>query len=77
VCVLSHHHGRLLEFWGQAQACSGPQCQHIHYTRETVDGLVRDGTMRWIGRERNIATYTYGRTWETRLSEGYEVKQLV
>src|SRR5271157_225342 len=64
ICVLSAHSSRMLECWEQEQPCSGPRCTHIHLSRESVARLVRDGVMRWIGRERNVAGYTYGREWK-------------
>ena len=64
ICVLSAHASRMLEHWGEYQHCSGAKCTHTHQSREAVAKLVRDGVMRWIGRERNVAGYTYGREWK-------------
>ena len=64
ICVLSAHNARMLECWGQDQPCQGPKCTHIHQSRDAVTALVRDGVMRWVGHERNVAAYTFGRTWK-------------
>ena len=64
VCVLSEQDGRLLEHFHVEHRCYG-HCTHHHQTRDEVDKLVRDGVLRYVpGSERNVATYTYGRTWK-------------
>lgn len=79
ICVLSHHSGRLMEHWGYGEECHGPTCHHTHLTREAVDGLVRDGVLKYIGDGRNVASYTFGRTWKGAPSgnERVKVMQLV
>ena len=64
VCVLSSWSGAMLDRWGINQPCHGPNCTHTHQTREAVDVLVRDGVLRYIGQGRNVASYSYGRTWK-------------
>ena len=64
VCVLSRHAMRMLESWGVSQPCYGPRCDHGHLSRDVVDGLVREGILRYIGTGRMVAGYTYGRTWK-------------
>jgi hypothetical protein len=64
VCVLSMAGARALEFYGASQPCYGPTCDHVHLTREHVEKMVADGIMKFIGRGRNVAGYTYGRTWK-------------
>lgn len=36
----------------------------MHQTREAVEGLVRDGILKWVGAGKNVAAYSYGRTWK-------------
>jgi hypothetical protein len=69
VCVLSNHSGRMLQEWGQWHPCFGPGC-HDHQTREAVEVLVRDGVLRWVGKERNVAAFSYGKTWKPKESGG-------
>jgi hypothetical protein len=64
VCVLSSWAGAMLDRWGIDQPCHGPRCTHGHQTRDAVDVLVRDGVLKYIGVGRNVATYSYGRTWK-------------
>jgi hypothetical protein len=64
VCVLDAAGARDLSVYGQGQPCHGPRCRHTHQTREVVEKLVRDGIMRWMGQGRNVAGYSYGRTWK-------------
>jgi hypothetical protein len=33
-------------------------------SRDVVDGLVREGILRYVGTGRAVAGYTYGRTWK-------------
>jgi hypothetical protein len=63
VCLLSAQGGRELEMWGQGQPCFGPGCHHTHISRDAANKLEHDGVLRYIGKGRNVATYTYGRTW--------------
>ena len=78
VCVLSSWSGAMLDRWGIEQPCHGPRCTHSHHTREAVDALVRDGVLKYLGRGRMVATYTYGRTWKGVLSARVaKVMQLV
>ena len=65
VCVLDSHNGRMLECWGVDQPCFGPRCTHRHHTRDEVDKLVKDGILKYVaGSQRNVAVYTYARTWK-------------
>ena len=65
VCVLSAHDGRMLEHWDSSQACFGPGCRHVHQTRAEVDKLVAEGILRYLpGSMRNVAAYSFGRTWK-------------
>jgi hypothetical protein len=77
VCVLDATAGRQLEHWNKSQPCYGPGCQHTHQTREEVMKMVRAGTLKWIGKGNNVAAYTEGREWRPKMSEGFEVLQLV
>jgi hypothetical protein len=63
--VLSSWAGAMLERWGVNQPCHGPRCTHGHQTREAVEVLVRGGILRYLPNSgRNVAAYTYGRTWK-------------
>jgi len=64
VCVLSARGGNELEHWGMAQPCYGPGCFHTHQTREAVADMVSKGIMKWVGIGKNVAAYSYGRTWK-------------
>jgi hypothetical protein len=64
VCVLNQHAGAMLARWGVEQPCHGARCTHTHQSREAVDALVRDGILKYLGRERAVATYVYGRIWK-------------
>jgi len=64
VCVLNAHASRMMECWGEDQPCHGPKCTHTHQSRAAVEALVRDGVLRWVGRDHNVAAYSYGRTWK-------------
>jgi hypothetical protein len=78
VCVLSSFAGAMLERWGIDQPCHGPRCTHGHQTRDAVETLVKDGVLRYVGIGRNVAAYSYGRTWKGVVSGGLEkVMQLV
>ncbi len=71
VCVLTTHDGQLLEHWGVGQRCHGGDCRHIHLTRAVVNSLERDGVLRFVpGSGRNVAAYTFGRTWKAIPSGG-------
>lgn len=74
VCVLSAHGARMLESWGVGERCHGAGCSHAHHTRESVESMVREGIMRWIGAGRNVAGYSYGRSWKGVDSGGTSVK---
>ncbi len=76
VCVLTARGGRDLDVWGQGQPCHGPKCHHTHHTREAVEGMVRAGTLRWVGTGRNVAAYSYGRTWKAVPSGPQRVKTM-
>ena len=80
VCVLSAYAGRMLEHWETEQACFGPKCTHTHQTRLEVDRMVAEGILRYVpGSERNVAAYSFGRTWKGVPSglEKVKVMQLV
>lgn len=77
VCVLSARGARELEHWGMAQPCYGNGCHHHHQTREEVEKLVREGVMRWVGIGKNVAAYSFARTWQGRTSAGMKTMQLV
>jgi len=79
VCVLSARGGNELEHWGMAQPCFGPGCFHTHQTREAIADLVAKGIMKWVGVGKNVAAYTYGRTWKAMPSgpQREKVMQLV
>jgi len=78
VCVLSEHDSGMLEHGGVGQPCHGPRCRHSHLTREAVQKLVHDGILRYVpGSGRNVAGYTYGRSWKAIPSDGVKVMQLV
>lgn len=64
VCVLSSRGGNELEHWGMTQPCFGPGCHHTHQTRESVADMVAKGIMKWVGIGKNVAAYSYGRTWK-------------
>ena len=64
VCLLSARGGRELEMWGQGQPCFGPGCMHTHITRQQAEEMERGGIVRFVGKGRNVATYSYGRTWK-------------
>lgn len=61
------------------QPCFGAGCQHAHLTREHVGQLVRDGILKWCGTGKNVAAYSYARTWKGAPSgpEQIKVMQLV
>lgn len=78
VCVLSLAGATALTDWGIAQPCFG-NCTHSHHTRDLVERLVQAGSLRWIGRGKNIAAWIAGREWRAKPS-GYpavKVMQLV
>jgi hypothetical protein len=63
VCLLSVRGGRELEMWNQNQPCYGAGCTHTHITRDAALSMERDGIIRFLGKGRNVAAYTFGRKW--------------
>lgn len=64
ICVLTARGGNELEMWAINQPCFGPGCFHTHQTRDAVSALVNDGILKWVGTGRNMAAYSFGRTWK-------------
>jgi hypothetical protein len=77
VCVLSSCDGLALEVWNQNQACYGPSCRHLHYTREAVVELIKAGTMRWVGDGKNVAAFEQTKALMPKVSGGMACMQLV
>jgi len=78
VCVLNEQDSGLLEHGGVGQPCHGPKCRHSHLTREAVEKLVQENILRYVrGSGRNVAGYSYGRTWKAVPSDNVKVMQLV
>lgn len=78
VCVLNQHDGANLEHWNKGQSCHGADCRHSHMTRAAVDSLVRDGILRFAaGSGKNVAVYSYGRTWKAVPSGGPQAEKVM
>ena len=76
VCVLSARGARELEFYNATQPCFGRGCFHTHQTREAVADMVAKGIMKWVGIGKNVAAYSYGRTWKAMPSGPQRVKTM-
>ena len=77
VCVLSVGSAYMLEQYEIGEPCYGAGCRHVHLTREAVEAQIAAGTLRWVGRERNVAAHMDVRCWKPVMSGGMKVMQLV
>lgn len=76
VCLLSARAAENLENWGMSQPCHGGSCRHSHHTREEIDLLEADGTVRYLA-GRNVAAWVQTRHLVPRKSGPVTVVQLV
>lgn len=65
ICVLDADVAWRLEHWNQAAICFGPGCNHRHFTRESVEGMVASGELRWVQLGK-VAGHTREEHWENK-----------
>jgi hypothetical protein len=61
VCILNDNDARLLVHAGIEHRCNSRR--HHHVAKSTVEALVRDGEMVWLGKHHKVATYRNARAW--------------